>query len=325
MARNTDDLVRIISEGGEKLPDRALFGGVVAAQRELVDSPDVDQSIGIEDLDPALADYLAAGLFNASFRDADPEDDTADYWDIVNGTYVLDVIDDTDAPGEVAILYDAAAASGADSTLASAIVPIPHGLDMGVLAIFASIDANVEVRASITWYEEDNEDTGLVTVDGAYKPVDTKQVQWLKIDRPNNAKAASFASVVLAFRSLAAADVKLYGVTMCPLTPAQGSDKAHDRLHDIDGVDDHTFPGGTTTYLRADGTFATPTGGTGDHGALTGLTPDDDHPHYALGFSQTGDPGTPTHNAAVWYDTDETPPEPDYQPGLRVYLYNTFR
>lgn len=37
----------------------------------------------------------------------------------------------------------------------------------------------------------------------------------------------------------------------------------HDRVHDIDSTDDHTFPGGTTNFLREDGTFAEPPGGTG--------------------------------------------------------------
>lgn len=65
--------------------------------------------------------------------------------------------------------------------------------------------------------------------------------------------------------------------------------------------------------------------GTSDHGALTGLVPDDDHTQYALGYSQAADPGTPAHAAAVWYDTDENPPDPGSQPGLLVYLYHTFR
>jgi hypothetical protein len=39
------------------------------------------------------------------------------------------------------------------------------------------------------------------------------------------------------------------------------------------------FPGGTTDFLRADGSFATPPGGSSDHGLLSGLG-DDDHPQY---------------------------------------------
>jgi len=35
----------------------------------------------------------------------------------------------------------------------------------------------------------------------------------------------------------------------------------HTRQHTVTETADHTFPGGTTTFLRADGTFATPTGG----------------------------------------------------------------
>lgn len=41
------------------------------------------------------------------------------------------------------------------------------------------------------------------------------------------------------------------------------------------------YPGGTSDFLRADGTFAAPPGGTSDHGALTGLG-DDDHTQYQL-------------------------------------------
>lgn len=40
-------------------------------------------------------------------------------------------------------------------------------------------------------------------------------------------------------------------------------DDHHNRLHTVTDVADHTFPGGTTTFLRADGTFATPPGGSG--------------------------------------------------------------
>lgn len=40
-------------------------------------------------------------------------------------------------------------------------------------------------------------------------------------------------------------------------------DDHHNRLHTVTDVADHTFPGGTTTFLRADGTFATPPGGGG--------------------------------------------------------------
>ena len=39
---------------------------------------------------------------------------------------------------------------------------------------------------------------------------------------------------------------------------------AHLKLHSITDTADHTFPGGGTTFLRDDGTFATPIAGTGD-------------------------------------------------------------
>ena len=35
----------------------------------------------------------------------------------------------------------------------------------------------------------------------------------------------------------------------------------HDRQHSVTATADHTFPGGTSTFLRADGTFAVPPGG----------------------------------------------------------------
>lgn len=58
-------------------------------------------------------------------------------------------------------------------------------------------------------------------------------------------------------------------------------------------VDDITATGTAddTTYLRGDGTWATPAGGgggTSDHGSLTGLG-DDDHSQYALADGSRGD------------------------------------
>ena len=38
-----------------------------------------------------------------------------------------------------------------------------------------------------------------------------------------------------------------------------GADDHHARQHSVTAAADHTFPGGTTTFLRADGSFATPT------------------------------------------------------------------
>lgn len=55
---------------------------------------------------------------------------------------------------------------------------------------------------------------------------------------------------------------------------------SHPQQHDIDGPDHIGFPGGGTTFLRDDGTFAAPAS-VSDHGALTGLG-DDDHPQYLL-------------------------------------------
>lgn len=42
--------------------------------------------------------------------------------------------------------------------------------------------------------------------------------------------------------------------------------KKHLQQHSITSANDHTFPGGTTLYLRADGTFAEPQGGSGGGG-----------------------------------------------------------
>jgi hypothetical protein len=44
----------------------------------------------------------------------------------------------------------------------------------------------------------------------------------------------------------------------------------HDRQHAIISTQDHVFPGGTSTFLRADGTFATPAGGDGNATSLQG-------------------------------------------------------
>lgn len=42
----------------------------------------------------------------------------------------------------------------------------------------------------------------------------------------------------------------------------------HNQQHSITSTSDHTFPGGTSTYLRADGSFATPSGGAADEIAI---------------------------------------------------------
>ena len=47
-----------------------------------------------------------------------------------------------------------------------------------------------------------------------------------------------------------------------PATIARDSE-LHARQHSVTSAPDHTFPGGETTYLRADGLFATPSGGAG--------------------------------------------------------------
>ena len=62
----------------------------------------------------------------------------------------------------------------------------------------------------------------------------------------------------------------------CPTPPAAGGGTT---THDIDGVLHDGFPGGTTTFLRADGTFASPAAGATDveeaevdFGNVVGLT-----------------------------------------------------
>ena len=49
-------------------------------------------------------------------------------------------------------------------------------------------------------------------------------------------------------------------------TTAYDHTKIHNRLHTVTDTNDHTFPGGTTTFLRADGTFATPASSGGGAG-----------------------------------------------------------
>lgn len=45
----------------------------------------------------------------------------------------------------------------------------------------------------------------------------------------------------------------------------------HDRAHSVTSASDHTFPGGTANFLRADGTFATPAGGGGSSDTILTL------------------------------------------------------
>jgi hypothetical protein len=45
---------------------------------------------------------------------------------------------------------------------------------------------------------------------------------------------------------------------------------SHARQHSITSTDDHTFPGGSVNFLRADGTFAAPPG-SGGGGTLPGV------------------------------------------------------
>ena len=53
---------------------------------------------------------------------------------------------------------------------------------------------------------------------------------------------------------------ELGGTWASPTVDATHSGSAHHtQTHDIDGADHNGFPGGTTTFLRADGTFAAPT------------------------------------------------------------------
>jgi hypothetical protein len=58
-------------------------------------------------------------------------------------------------------------------------------------------------------------------------------------------------------------------------TGNHGHSDLHARQHAVTSSADHTFPGGTTDFLRADGTFATPTAGPPD--------PHDHHAYASLG------------------------------------------
>lgn len=69
--------------------------------------------------------------------------------------------------------------------------------------------------------------------------------------------------------------VVIYDESTDEITPAENADvltlleldtvvtDSHERLHSVTSTDDHTFPGGTSTYLRADGTWQIPPGGGG--------------------------------------------------------------
>ena len=95
------------------------------------------------------------------------------------------------------------------------------------------------------------------------------------------------AAVTLDFRG-AGVDVTPSGKTAVVTIGSQAGVTDHGALTGL-ADNDHpqylvgTYPGGTTSFLRADGTWAAVTAGGGvtDHGALTGLS-DNDHPQYAL-------------------------------------------
>jgi hypothetical protein len=79
---------------------------------------------------------------------------------------------------------------------------------------------------------------------------------------PANTTISAFGATIVDDAN-AAAVIATLGLT----TVASNS---HARQHSITSTDDHTFPGGSVNFLRADGTFAAPPG-SGGGGTLPGV------------------------------------------------------
>lgn len=114
----------------------------------------------------------------------------------------------------------------------------------------------------------------------------------------------------LAHPSTTAANVS-YDHTTSALTAttAQGAidevaSVRHSRQHSVTSTSDHTFPGGTTTFLRADGSFAAPPGGGGDGGFA-----------FKYGFSTSTDGTTGMGTGVIQYN-NATPAN-----ATMVYIY----
>ena len=126
--RDVNDLTEMIIRHSPRRSRRSLFSEEEAQQYLLGDGgPLLDQSIGMDDLDPAFPDYNVANLFNAYFRDGDTEDDTLDYWEIENGDTALTVEDCAASPGGICLVYAPTGAVSISTKLISAAVPIGPG------------------------------------------------------------------------------------------------------------------------------------------------------------------------------------------------------
>lgn len=104
----------------------------------------------------------------------------------------------------------------------------------------------------------------------------------------------------------------------------------HNRQHSITSGSDHTFPGGTTTFLRADGSFAAPPGG----GGSTTVQEADGTPSVAsvstikVGNGDLTDEGggvVRIKTAADATGVGGGSATPEVNAAARVYAYQTFR
>ncbi len=220
VGRDINDLTEMVVRHSPRRSRRTLFGEEEAQQYLLGDGgPLLDENIGMGDLDPAFPDYNVSGLFNAYFRDGDTEDDTLDYWTIVNGTTAVTVEDCAASPGGICLVYAPSGATSVSTQLISAPVPVGPGLDIAVVvAVGNQTSGNISIKASIRWYDE--EERLITTTHGSKKLVTKKVLRWLKIDRSKSAQSASFCSLVLEFSATGSGVVRIFGAGLYPLTPS---------------------------------------------------------------------------------------------------------
>jgi hypothetical protein len=220
--RDVNDLTEMVIRHAPRRSRRSLFSEEEAQQYLLGDGgPLMDQSIGMDDLDPAFPDYNVANLFNAYFRDGDPEDDTLDYWEIENGDTDITVEQCGASPGGICLHYAPTGAVSISSKLISAAVPVGPGLDVGVVvAVGNRTSGSIFIKAKIRWYDEEERRTA--TTGGRKKKVKRKVLRWLKIPRSKAAQSASFCSLVLEFSATGSGIITIFGAGLYPLTPSFG-------------------------------------------------------------------------------------------------------
>jgi hypothetical protein len=233
--RDANDLTDLIVKHSPRRSRRRLFSGEEAQQYLLGDGgPLLDQNIGMDDLDPAFPDYNVSGLYNSVFRDADTEDDTADYWTIENGEYPLTVEDCPAAPGQICMVFTATGSTaGLEPTrLISAAVPTAPGFDyIVVLMVGNQKTSKIKIKPYLYWYDEEEQLIGYTT--GKRKGMSKKVIRWNKIPRSGGAQAASFVSLVLEFSSTAAGTASLWAAAIDKIQPWSGKG-------DADTKDDNT-------------------------------------------------------------------------------------